>query len=126
MNLILAILVCYGITNIVTQGSIFYSFREWFATQTAKGGKLSKVYGSVYKLINCPMCFGFWVGLGVGMLLGPFPWWNVIFNGALYSGTTWLIHCLAQFLGQGYDPARTVNVVFQNEIQHKTINNKEE
>ena len=125
MGLLIAILLAYGITNIVTQGSIFYSFREWFAAKTALGGKLSKVYGGIYKLLNCPMCFGFWAGILVGSFLGPFPAWNIIFNGALYSGTTWILFCIAQFLGQGYDPARTLNVTFQNELSQKTINNTE-
>jgi hypothetical protein len=122
MSLLIAILVAYGITMIVTQGSIFYGFREWFGTKTAEGGKLSKVYGKIYKLLNCPMCFGFWVGAFIGCFLGPFVPWNLIFNGALYSGTTWLLFCLSQFLGQGYDPARTINVQFQNELP---INNNE-
>jgi hypothetical protein len=123
MSLLIAILVTYGITNIVTQGSIFYSFRNWFAEKTAQPGKFSKVYGWFHKLINCPMCFGFWVGIFVGIFLGPFPFWNIIFNGALYSGTTWIIFCLTQYLGQGYDPSRTLNVMFQNEL--KNINTNE-
>jgi hypothetical protein len=125
MNFLIAILVAYGITNIVTQGSIFYSFREWFATQMVKNGKLSKVYGSIYKLLNCPMCFGFWVGAVIGCFMGPFSGWNIIFNGALYSGTTWILFCLTQFLGQGYDPSRTLNIQFQNELVQKSINTVE-
>lgn len=125
MSLLVAILVSYGITMIVTQGSIFYSFREWFAIEFQKNSKLSKVYGWVYKLLNCPMCFGFWAGALVGVFLGPFVAWNLIFNGALYSGTTWLLFCLSQFLGQGYDPARTLNVSIEGKIEHENINNKE-
>jgi hypothetical protein len=125
MDLLIAILVAYGITNIVVQGSIFYSLREWFGKKTAQNGRLSKVYGNIYKLLNCPMCFGFWAGVLVSLVFGPFPVWNIIFNGALYSGTTWIIFCLTQFLGQGNDPNRTVNVMFQNELLQKTINTKE-
>lgn len=125
MTLLIAILVAYGVTNIVTQGSIFYSFREWFGTSMVSSNRLKWLYGKIYKLLNCPMCFGFWVGILVGAFLGPFPAWNIIFNGSLYSGTTWLIFCLAQFLGQGYDPSRTINVQFQNELVQKNINTKE-
>lgn len=117
MELIIAILVAYGITNIVTQGTIFYAFREWFGAKMVTSKRLKWLYGSIYKLLNCPMCFGFWVGVLVGAVCGPFPALNVIFNGALYSGTTWIIYCLTQFLGQGYDPARTVNVQFQNKLE---------
>jgi hypothetical protein len=125
MQLLIAILLAYGITNIVTQGSIFYSFREWFIKKSQQNGKLSKIYASFYKLLNCPMCFGFWAGILVGIFMGPFPAYNIIFNGAIYSGTTWIIFCLTQFLGQGYDPSRTINVVFNSELVQKTINNTE-
>lgn len=113
MELLIAILTAYGVTNIVTQGAIFDSFREWLGTKAAT----NKLYKFFFKMINCPMCFGFWVGILVGAICGPFPALNVIFNGALYSGTTWIIFCLTQFLGQGYDPARTVNVQFQNTLE---------
>lgn len=121
MELLIAILVAFGITNIVTQSSIFYPMREWLGKNINDPdfGKLSKFF---YKLVNCPMCFGFWVGILVGAVVGPFPFWNVIFNGALYSGTCWIIFCLTQFLGQGNDPNRTINVLFQNELPHKDIN----
>ena len=126
MELIIAILVAYGITNIVTQGTIFYAFREWFAAKMVTATRFKGLYGSMYKLLNCPMCFGFWVGVLVGAFCGPFPALNVIFNGALYSGTTWIIYCLTQFLGQGYDPARTVNVQFQTPVEVKKINNNDD
>jgi hypothetical protein len=121
MELLLGILLSYGITNIVTQGSIFYSTREWFGSRIHK----SKICSFFYKLLNCPMCFGFWAGALAGIFLGPFIWWNILFNGALYSGTTWIIFCLTQFLGQGYDPSRTLNVVFQNPLEQKDINKED-
>lgn len=103
MELLIAILITYGITNIVTQGSIFYTFREWFLPKSFKNKWYSSLCGWIYKLLNCPMCFGFWVGAIVGIFYGPCIYWNIIFNGGLYSGTTWIIFCFTQFLGQGYE-----------------------
>ena len=49
------IFICYGITSIVVQSKLFKPFREMVKIK-------SKFFGS---LLNCMMCFGFWVGLFV-------------------------------------------------------------
>jgi hypothetical protein len=120
MTFIIAILTVYGITNIVTQGSIFDPVKEKIEELIATN-KHPKKLSWLLKLINCPMCFGFWVGALVGIFMGPFIGWNIIFNGGLYSGTTWILHCIMQLLGQGYDPSRTINVVFSNDLSIKDI-----
>ncbi len=112
MELIITILLTYGMTNIIVNGSIFESFRNWFAHRADKW-----IFEKTYQLLSCMMCSGFWVGAFVGAFLGPFPQWNILFNGCLYSGSTWLIHCLATLLGQGYDPARTLNIVIDQPIK---------
>ena len=119
MSLLIAILVCYGMTNIIVNGSIFESFRNWIASKADKW-----IFEKLYQLVSCMMCMGFWVGAVVGVFLGPFIWWNVLFHGCIYSGSTWLIHCLANTLGQGYDPARTINVVIDQPIEIKENENE--
>ncbi len=101
-----AIIAAYGITNIVTQGAIFDPFKEWL------NGFKSKIVKKLLYLLNCPMCFGFWVGVLLGCFYGPFEWWNILLNGAFYSATCWFIHCLNVFLGSGQDPERTININF--------------
>lgn len=114
MTLIIFILLAYGATNIVHQGAIFYWLRNWIESKAVTG---SKIFHFFHKMITCPMCFGFWVGLFIGLIFNyPFVWWNVLCNGIFYSGTTWLLYCVAQFLGQGYDPSRTLNIQFANSI----------
>jgi hypothetical protein len=106
METLIAIIAAFGIVNILSKGSIFQSLRDWseFHTET------------IHKLITCPMCLGFWLGLFLGIAYGPFPWWNPL-NGAFYSATTWIIHCIVQFFGGGYDPARTINIVTTEPIK---------
>lgn len=126
LEVVIAILVCYGMSNIIVQGSIFYPFKEWLEEYipNTKYRFIEKILSKFYTLINCPMCTGFWVGAICGIFLGPFVWWNLLFNGCLYSGTTWLLWCFAQKLGQGEDPAMTHNIVF-GEDSKLNINNKE-
>lgn len=120
MELLISILLCYGITNILVNGSIFEPFRNWVGSKADKW-----IFEKLFQLISCVMCTGFWVGAFVGLFLGPFVWWNLLFNGALFSGTSWLIHCLATTLGQGYDPAKTINVIIDQPIQIKESNEDE-
>lgn len=119
MEILLYILLTYGISNIVVQSSIFEPLRSYISTKV----DFSTFWLYVYRWITCMMCFGFWAGAFVGAFYGPFMWWNLLFNGGLYSGTTWLIHCCAQYLGNGFDPARTINIVSNEPIQIKVVPN---
>jgi hypothetical protein len=108
LTIIITIIAAYGITNIVTQGAIFDPFKE----KLLEMGNGSKIVEKIVYLLNCPMCFGFWVGVLLGSFFGPFAWWNIILNGAFYSATAWILHCLTRFLGSGEDPERTYNISF--------------
>ena len=117
MTLLLAILLTYGITNILVFSSLFEPVRNYISTKV----DCSKLVLYLYRLMTCMMCLGFWVGAFVGYFYGPFGPWNIIFNGALYSGTTWILHCIVQFLGNGYDPARTINIGSSETLTVKVV-----
>lgn len=53
LEYLIFILGVVGCTFIVTQSYIFYGIRNYVSKKSDKLGKL----------INCPMCFGFWVSL---------------------------------------------------------------
>ena len=127
MDFLMGVLLVYGITNIVVQGSIFDGFKDWLADKGVEkeGTALGWFITKFSTLIECPMCTGFQVGWCVGVFLGPFVWYSIIFNGAIYSGTTWLIHCLVQFLGNGDDPARNIVVMTDSPIALKHINKED-
>lgn len=115
MNIFILILLSFGITKIVNSGSIFDHLKDYL---TAKGIKW------LVTLLNCPLCFGFWVGALVGLFYGPFTYWNILFNGAFYSGCVWLLSCLSQYLGNGYDPTRSLIVTVEGPVElKKDINN---
>lgn len=82
INLLLFILVCYGMTQILVYGSIFEKIRN----------KLK------YKFFKCSMCMGFWVGIIVFILfyyneIKLFD--NICIGGFLYgcvsSGTSYAL-----------------------------------
>lgn len=114
LEILLVIIAAYGITNIVTQGTIFDPIKERVR---------NFIFGKkLFYLLNCHMCFGFWVGLSLGVFYGPFESWNVLLNGAFYSATCWIIHCVTAFLGSGQDPERDININFPYGI---TINKED-
>jgi hypothetical protein len=80
-DLIIWILVCYGITNGVTGSTLTYPIRQ----------KAKKIHTKLGDLLECPMCFGFWAGLFVSLLwLSPTN--NLFLDCFISSGTCWLIH----------------------------------
>ena len=110
MNILILILLAFGITKIINDGLIFESLRKRFNT-----------------FLRCPLCVGFWVGILIGLFYGPFPWWNALFNGSFYSGCVWLLSCLSQYLGNGYDPTRSLIINVDSPIElKKPINNDRE
>jgi hypothetical protein len=104
MEILLIILVCYGISNIIVFGSIFEGLRE-FANSYSPN-----FFG---KLLSCMMCTPFWVGfaLSLGSYLTGFTQFSPFYGGGvesvylsvfldscLLSGTTWLMHSIQEYL----------------------------
>lgn len=115
MNIFILILLAFGLTKIVNSGSIFDPLKDYLTSKSIKW---------LVTLLNCPLCFGFWVGALIGLFYGPFPYWNILFNGAFYSGCVWLLSCLSQYLGNGYDPTRSLIVTVEGPVEiKKEINN---
>ena len=106
MELLLIILVSYGISNVIVFGSIFESFRELMDDLSPK------FFG---KLFSCMMCTPWWVGffLSLGAQLSGYsqfsPFYNygleniylsIFLDACLLSGTTWLIHNVQEYFEQ--------------------------
>lgn len=104
LNLIIFILVAYGISNILVYGSIF----EWFRNLLAKLGTGDT---SLYKLFTCMMCLPTWVGFGLSYLLHtqgvdtPMAtfgvehlYLKVFLDGVLTSGGVYAFNTLVEYL----------------------------
>lgn len=127
MDLYILILLVYGLTNIIVRGTLFESLKDKLEDRmlNTKSSIIKWSLRHFLTLINCPMCTGFHVGWIVGIWFGPFAAWNVICNGALFSGTTWIINAVVQFFGQGSDPERDVNVFVHPQSSVNVINTDE-
>jgi hypothetical protein len=92
--LITWVLVVYGATLIVTGSIIMRPLRALAARWSPWLGKL----------FECPMCFGFWAGVGAHLLgAGPavhWPWpFGVIADGCAASAACWSCHVVLAYLG---------------------------
>lgn len=92
MGLFYFIFVCYGFTMLIVQSRIMKPFREFFKEPNPM----------IYKLLNCMMCVGFWVGLIVSFTVNYSPdfiglverFSSHFFDAAFISGTVWLIYLI--------------------------------
>ena len=87
MSLLVFILTVVGITDIITSGRIFESFREWVKR---------KNYWLGY-LVGCPMCLGFWCGVFFGIVGNP-TGLSLLSAGAVGSLCSYFYHCMCVYL----------------------------
>jgi hypothetical protein len=131
-SIILLCLVCFGLCKILIEGSIFQGFRDWLINLEVYevNGFKKWVYLKLNQLFSCYLCLGFQIGWFIGCFSGPFDYWNIIYNGAFFAATTWILNCFVQYLGNGNDPNRSIIVQFPENIKienldsNKDINNK--
>lgn len=82
MNLLLFILVSYGVTSILVHGSIFSSLRMFVFR------RFRQPWNSFFM---CPLCVGFWAGLLVS-LTGMLPVTGFFFyDGCIAAGVAHMI-----------------------------------
>ena len=116
-------LVCYGICLILIEGSIFQGWRDWLVEIDSKAENrfFKWITLKTNQLFNCYMCMGFQIGWVMGVFGAAFPAWNILYNGAFFAATTWIIHALVQFLGNGNDPNRSIIVQLPDTLNVKIV-----
>ncbi len=98
-TLLLFILVCYGTTNIIVNGSIFNKFRELS----------NKIHPMLGKLFSCMRCTATWVGFAISSIfilcsmetpcsiITPNIYIVIFMCGMISSGTVWLLHTIQEY-----------------------------
>lgn len=102
MNLILFVLVCYGVSNIIIFGSIFNSFRAYWNKTSPN------FFGKLFTCMIClPTYVGFFISIGAHLTglyqFSPFasiglniPLIAIFLDGCLASGSVWILHTLQE------------------------------
>jgi hypothetical protein len=105
MEILVWIMVAYGMSNILVYGSIFQGLRngikDWGNTILPFNG-LAKFVG---ELLSCMMCTSVWVGFFLSFfyyspstsLIGVPLWVGWFFDGMLASGAVWAINAIVEW-----------------------------
>lgn len=105
-QLILWMVMAYGISNILVYGSIFNGPRN-FINKSAedKDTLLNGFWVFLSDMLKCMMCAPTWVGFFFGIflyspvheILGVSPWVSWFFDGMLASGSVWAINSIIEW-----------------------------
>lgn len=125
----LFLMISYGLTLIITQGSIFEGLRNYF-------NKVSPNFFGI--LLSCVKCTGFWVGLLLGVFFNPiYPFIlaylpvkivigkvflyiiSIVLCGGLSSGFSWLLNSYVEYL----NITSELSMLQKKEITYKMLSN---
>ena len=106
INLIIFMIVAYGMTTILVYGSIFNGFRQsihnWGNNEFAPFQFLGKFLSG---LISCVLCTSTWLGFFLSMIMfspvhtfiGLNEYFSVFFDGMLSAGSVWAINAIIEW-----------------------------
>lgn len=93
MELLQFIMVSFGITAILSKGSIFEGFRRMWTEKL----RHFKPWKSLHTFFHCPLCIGFWAGLIVSIFWKS-PTGSFFLDGCIASGASWFIMMVEYYL----------------------------
>lgn len=105
-QLILWMIVAYGLSNIVVYGSIFNTPRNLIKKWGENNHYMLSDFGKfLTNMMSCMMCFGFHCGWFLSLsiyspvhkILEVSPWFSWFFDGMLASGSVWAINSIIEW-----------------------------
>ena len=104
-QLVLWMIMAYGLSNIVVYGSIFNGPREIIRKWSEGQFLMSKVGTFIKEMTSCMMCFGFHCGWFLSLavyspvheLLGLSQYGSWFFDAFLSSGAVWAINSIIEW-----------------------------
>lgn len=108
-QLLLWIIVAYGMSNILVYGSIFNRPRNFIYEQAEnQNSYFTDFFTFLRDMLSCMMCTPTWVGFFFGIflyspvsqLLNVTPYVSWFFDGMLASGSVWAINSIIEWFEQ--------------------------
>ena len=105
VQLLLWMVMAYGISNILVYGSIFNGPRNFINKWGDSKYPLNGFGAFLSKMLSCMMCCSVWVGFFYGIflyspvheLLGVHNYYSWFFDGMLASGSVWAINAIVEW-----------------------------
>jgi len=125
IQLLIFMIVAYGMTTILVYGSIFNEARNWIHNW---GNSYYAPFPSVGKflsaLISCMLCTGTWVGFFLSVVMfspvsefiGLNKYFSVFFDGMLSAGSVWAINSIIEWFEENR-PAKQEFFIPEDEEQ---------
>ena len=104
-QLLLWMVMAYGMSNILVYGSIFNGPRNFINKWGESKYPLNGFGAFLSKMLSCMMCCSVWVGFFFGILLyspvhellGVHNYYSWFFDGMLASGSVWAINAIIEW-----------------------------
>jgi len=107
IQLVIFMLVAYGMTTILVYGSIFNGLRDGIHTAGSDEGFVftRPVFKFISELIKCILCTSTWVGFFLSLtffspihnFIGLNEYVSVFFDGMLSAGSVWAINAIIEW-----------------------------
>ena len=125
IQLLIFMLVAYGMTTILVYGSIFNGLRNFIHKQGSEEGlKLTRpIFSFLSELIVCPLCTSTWVGFFLSLtmfspitkFIGLNEYYSIFFDGILSAGSVWAINAIIEWFEENRPTKDQVNNEQENE-----------
>lgn len=105
-QLVLWMIMAYGMSNIIVYGSIFngprFKINKW---ANNKKSFFNGFWVFLSDMLRCMMCTSTWVGFFFGIfvysplheIFGVTPWFSWFFDGMFASGAVWAINAIVEW-----------------------------
>ena len=107
MELLIWMIVAYGMTTILVYGSIFNGLRDGIHTAGSDEGFVftRPIFKFISELIKCILCTSTWVGFFLSLtffspihnFIGLNEYVSVFFDGMLSAGSVWAINAIIEW-----------------------------
>jgi hypothetical protein len=107
IQLLIFMLVAYGMTTILVYGSIFNGLRNSIHKIGSTDGfvVIKPIFKFISELISCMLCTGTWVGFFLSLtmfspihdFIGLNKYYSIFFDGMFSAGSVWAINAIIEW-----------------------------
>lgn len=119
IQLVIFMLVAYGMTTILVYGSIFNGLRNFIhlAGSDSSFSLTRPVFKFISDLIQCMLCTGTWVGFFLSLtffspthnFIGLNEYFSVFFDGMFSAGSVWAINAIIEWFEENRPTRQSVS-----------------
>lgn len=124
IQLLIFMLVAYGMTTILVYGSIFNGLRNGIHKLGSDDGfvLIKPIFKFISELIQCMLCTSTWVGFFLSLVffspihnfIGLNEYVSVFFDGMLSAGSVWAINAIIEWFEENRPPKVEMYVEEEN------------